>query len=302
MSPLHPLRWAKKAILIGWSYPFMVLLGFLVVAQSFLHIGYFFENQPFFVERPFPLRKDLVSSALMRVVLLGGFIAAFLVGTAARASIVFTTNALEKKQKVGFRRSFRAIRRILVPLLAIEVFLSGFILSVLAVLVFPVLLLFSAGASTTGWIFLGGAITLFLPLFGILFFLRQYGRFYIILAELSFLGALFSGYKLLQKRWADSLVSGFCFVIMRLSFSVLIGFAVMGAVLLLFYSISVSRVSATVIGVGFVMLLSWYESFIQSIWTLFFRSIAKSDDPEIKALQDEQGVVKEKVAVGLDGV
>ncbi|MFZ2299544.1 MAG: hypothetical protein WAW00_00205 [Candidatus Moraniibacteriota bacterium] len=165
-------------------------------------------------------------------------------------------------------------------------------LIVIGILAIPPLIAASYNPEALPLLVLLSLITL-VPLALILFFIKQFSLFYLLLSPLRIRGAIEVGSSLLYRRIAPSLLFG----LFSFALSVLFTFCanlVILVITVLFDKISIPLPETYAsLAIGFA-LFAWFAVFQQALWIAFFKSIAGPRDTE------EPIKEKESVPIGND--
>ncbi len=229
---------------------------------------------------------------ILAVVILAIGIILFLISLVAKAGLVKSANLIARNKKTNFKEGWRSGKKYLGKLFGLYILFFLAIAAVVTVLAIPVIYLIAA-KSYVGAVLVGLlAIAIFIPLMFVFALTRILAELYIILSNLRVRSAIETGYDLLLKNLANSII----FSLLLLAVSLVAGLVLLpvagiALVILIPTGIAFYYLSkiAFVIFLVFAILLflavvlfvsSIFQAYKMTAWTLFFREIAKVEKPE----------------------
>ena len=200
----------------------------------------------------------------------------------ALASTHQTTTAHPIKiKKISF------LKRIL-KTFVLEISFSVFLFCIALIAVLPSgLSFFLFGKTSETLIFI--SLLVFLPLFLITFFIRQFSLYYFLLSPLTFTASYERGTALFMRYRLPSFLFGLFSFFLYGVFTFSLNLAMLGGVVLLQKILpEISR--SAFFFLGSLFFLTWYAVFHQALWLHFFTSLAKPKNPLIS----EEGIAINK--------
>jgi hypothetical protein len=303
-EPISPNLFFRSARCVRFYSPLSVILGSVAALDIGCRIFYLSQNQLFpgsgFQKMGSAafllfLQKDFFETAQGKVLLLAGLTVFLALGTVVRGLLVKAADSFDERRPLRFSIGQGNIR----VLAALDIITSVFVGGLAVALLFPSILLFAGGSTLGGWVLLELGAVILLPVSVLAFFLRQYGRAYIVLSGTGLFQALENSYRLFRKHPRESLLAAYSLLLLRTGFLSLTGMLFLTAETTL--SLAGTPILSIVLFGLIPILLAWYEAFSQTAWTLFFKKIARPSDDE-KDLQKQKYMLKEDMAVGLDRI
>jgi hypothetical protein len=290
----------KRAFLITWNNKFLWIFGLFIFLGSLgsninFNAGKISETNEkiqsaiSFIQNNFAVTLATSLGILAVIVLL------FLLRLLGMAAIIKSISNLSVYGQSKIKIIFSEAREYLWRLLLLEIIISLGLFLMFLVLLGPVSYLFMLKADTLAVISSIIAALIFLPLLLLAYFLRKYAYFYIVLGNVKIKVSLELAYSLLRKNIRESLVMGCAAILAAIAFTVSVCiFLVISALLiaalgLLLYFL-LAKTSAVIIcalgcaieAIIFLLLSSWYFSFMQTAWVLFFQDISLEKQTEKK--------------------
>ncbi|MGK2848564.1 MAG: hypothetical protein ACSLEX_00600 [Minisyncoccota bacterium] len=179
--------------------------------------------------------------------------------------------------------------------LLLEITLIGIFLMIIGTLSIPFLIAISSNPDVIPILALVSILTL-LPILTVLFFLRQYALYYLLLSPLGFNAALEAGMTLFVRHSLHSLIFGFLTLLISFLFTFFLN------LIILSISALTNALSLTFIETGIIMLigwlaLSWFSLFSQALWLSFFKHIAMNNsDPLTETSTKEEYAITDQVS------
>jgi len=282
----------KNAFLITWKNKFLWFFGFLILLGS---IGSNFnfssdniasqgvKNQnlaTFVQENP---AISVISGIILFIVMLG----LFLLRIMAIAAIIKAANNIKLYQQLSTLSILKETRSYLGRLIGLEIIVGAALLAVGFVLAIPVLYLFALKAKILAYCVLVLAISIFLPLVIVGYYLIKYASLYIVLIDSKLLVSLEAAYALFSSNSKESLFMGLInvgvnvlliIVLLSLIIPLLVIFMPVGALVYALFAkaavMAVFIIAALVYVIILSLVVSWYASFLRTAWLLFFQQIA----------------------------
>lgn len=177
-----------------------------------------------------------------------------------------------------------------------------FIMMIMAV---PSIYMFSVGEKILGILLLLVALIIFIPIAIIAAFIKRYGSFYVVLGNMKTIESLESAYSIFKKNIKESLIM-WCISIALNMVTIISILITISTVVLLFapfgflanYAFAKTGLFAVVVLGGFILLIasfiifSWYSSFDQTMWVLFFQQIVLEKKEEKDVLEKFEAKVE----------
>jgi hypothetical protein len=292
----------KQAAQIIWRNKFLLWFGVLMALGSpgSFNVGNQSDwskqsdNAKNFFESHWPF--VLIIIAILLVV----GITLFLISLIGKAGLIQSVNLIAQDKKTSFRGGWREGKKYLGKLFRLFLLFFFAIMIIVLVLGLPVVFLAASG-SWLGAVLVGIlAVAIFIPLVFILALTNIFAEFYVILSDLKVWSAVEAGYNLLLKNIANSLIFG----LLLMAVNMVAGLAmlpVFGIALLVLVPSGILFYYMSKIAFGlflfFAILLflaavlaisSIFLAYKTTAWTLFFREIAKADEPETENVPAEE--------------
>jgi len=303
MKNINYLDILKQACLITWKNKFLWFFGFLIFLGSIgsdLRVndnGFIAQGEKNQYLITF-IQNNPTLSFVLGVILILIVLVLFLLRIMAFVSIVKSVNNIKLYQQLSTTSILKESGSYLGKLIWLEIIVGSALFVIGFVLAIPVLYLFALKAKILSYFALALAISIALPLIILAYYLIKYGSFYVILTNERLRVALESAYALFSKNIKDSLIMGLIIVmanialvatLLLLLLPAVIVFAPLGLIAHLLFAktaaIVVAGIAILVYLIIAVAIVSWYESFVQTCWLLFFQQIAfeKHKDKEVAA-------------------
>ena len=300
----------KQAAMIVWQNRFLLWFGVLVALGSPGSFNYSGGDNDF-GKRGEAAKQFLETHwgivLLIALVLFTIGVVLFLVSLIGKAGLIRSVIRIAQNKKTTFRHGWREGKKYLRKLFGLSLLFFAVTLVIVLILGIPVAYLIIIRSWISAALVGILAIAIFIPLLFILAITNVFAQFYIILSDLKVWSAIESGYNLLLKNIANSLIFGLLLMaVSMISMFIFIPAMVIALIILvpagvLFYSLNAITFSIFLIFaiLLFLALLLFISSIFQTYritaWTLFFREIAKTEDPEVEKVVEKE-IEKEIVA------
>jgi hypothetical protein len=228
----------------------------------------------------------LIFAAITALIIL--FFIFFILGLIGRGALIRALEKSQRGEKMNFRQGLRDGRKYFWQILAINLTIGISLLLAIIVMAIPITFMFINKAIFVGATFTLLAFIILIPLFFLAAFLKNYGYLYLLLAKLRPWAALENAYALLLNNLPASILmllviilTSFVFglVVFSVSVPVILIFMLIGGLAYLAAKIAgvivVAVIGGLVILAAFFLLRAVYETFVQTVWILFFQEIAK---------------------------
>jgi hypothetical protein len=294
----------KQAAVIVWQNRFLLWFGVLVALGSPGSFNYSGRDNDLgkngvVAKQFFETHWGIVLLVILVLFAIG--VALFLVSIIGKAGLIRSIIKITQNKKTAFRQGWREGKKYLWKLVGLSMLFFAVILVIVLVLGVPVVYLIIAHSWISAILVGILAISIFIPLLFILAITNIFSQFYIILSDLKVWSAIEAGYNLLLKNIANSLIFGLILMaVSMLSMLVIVPVVVIALIVfvpagVLFYSLNAVAFSIFLFFaiLLFLVLLLFVSSVFQTyritVWTLFFREIAKVEVPEAeKEMENEK--------------
>ena len=305
MKQVAYLEIIKQAAKITWQNKFLWIFGFFsLLGTSFSFKWTADDEKTSQVEETVTSFMQqhtgiFIGICIVLVILYIVFIILKLIGNAA---IIKSANNIAVYSQSTFSKIFSEVKKYVWSMFLLEAIVTISLLVIFFVMLIPILLLFSLKAYVPAVLALLVAIVIIIPLAVIAYFLQKYGYFYIVLGNMKTRMALESAYGIFRKNVKESLLMGLLGIVLNMAVAA-VAFACLLAMaiaivpfgFLAYWVFSKTGVIAVVIIAGVIILgilavaLSWYASFVQTFWVLFFQQISleKKEKKTIEELEAE---------------
>ncbi len=242
------------------------------------------------------------------VIFLTFFLITTVLKTISQGGIIKLLDKIRKKEKASFADGWREGKKYFWKILTIDILAALFIVGVLFVCGIPIVYLFSIKSYFLG--FFSVILVLFIVIFLIIlvFFLTKYGYFYVVLSNLSVRQALESAYQIFLKNLRESVVMGIVLMFIRFMFELLLIILFFCAFTIVFSGLSVyllalnkivlmvaTGIAAIVFFALVLFFSSFFHSFQQVAWFLFFHKIAAVKNEDFLSAEKEAIEAREKI-------
>jgi len=299
MPKVSYLEIFKDALKLAWGNKYLWWFGFFIaLSEVLLSFEYSFEEEDYDPIKYQSLLDaySLTSSAFILISLAVFSVITFIllaIDAFGRGALIHSLNETSENRPANFKLGSQAGRKNFWKILSISILIGTFNLLSLIILFAPVVFLFFTKSYIIGTLLGIIAAIIIIPLFFITAFLKIFGYLYVVAGKTSVWGSLENSYNLLLKNLKATftilllllvlnMILLFSFLIILIPFVVI--FLLIGGILFLFLEKIGIIITASVAGLLFFALIlaikSIYNVFIQTIWLLFFRSIAKPEAPE----------------------
>lgn len=303
----------RKNRYLWWLGFFMAFSGGSIWMFNFSSSG---ENNPQDLEKVWNFisaNLNWIIPLIIFLILL--FIFLMILGTFARAGIIKATEKIEKKEIFGFKEAMIEGKKYFWKFFFLGAILSVVLFLILAVMAVPIILLFIAKSYVIGGILTFIAILIFIPLAVIFAFIKIYGQIYLILGKISLKASIENAYRLFLKNILKSLIMALIFIplsilmsfaVLSLAIMLVIIFGIPGVLLFLVLKTTGIIIAAGLAALAFIFLVlvisSFFQSFSQIIWVLFFKEIAAPKVEEVLKEIAEEEVLAQKTPEPAGGI
>lgn len=313
MSKINYLDIIKKAAAITWKNKNLWWFGFLTsLTSAGSSFNYFTGNGKDFAGGKITEEKimSFISEHIALAVLCVSFI---ILGIIGRGALIRAISKTLKNEPVDFKSGMREGKKYFWKILGIGFLSASFIFLAVIILITPIVFLFMDKAYISGVLLSLLAVAILIVFIILAAFIRVYGYIYAALGELKIWPSIENAYNLLRKNLGVSIIMGLIFILLGiiLGLSLIMLLVPIMAALVVFgsflYLVLKGVGVAVAIGIGAIIVLaitlfvlSIYETFAQTIWILFFYEIAKPKVEE--AVTVAEAVSEIKVAPAPDPV
>ena len=265
-------------VMLSDSFRFSRTRGLLLfgipIALSLAAEGYFIESEQAITLQAL---QDLVSrhpydTAIFLVV-------SYIFSLIGKSGLICSLDLLTKKDSP--KKIFPPLSILLRSLfrgMALDFFIVLFFLVIMCILSLPFLI-----ASDMFETVPDSLITLFIiviiPILIVAMFVRQFSFFYFLLSPVRLRAAFETSMDLLLRHRRICFMFGILLLIIALLFTFSFNLVMLGIVML-FQKLAPEVPQAALLFIGILALFTWYETFKQTLWFLFFRSLALPKAPE----------------------
>lgn len=293
----------KNAFLITWKNKFLWFFGFLILLASISFNFNANSDSVFRQQESLQKSADFIQSnptlfTALALVLFFVLIAIFLLRIMAVAGIIKSVSDIGLYSQLSVFAILREAKKYLWRLLAVEFFVGVLLVAVALVLAAPILYLFVLKANLLAYCIMVAAFAIILPLAILACYLHRYAVYYIVLANENLKVSLESAYNIFTKNIKESLMMGLVSIGMNLALIIVvfllymlsaIVFVPFGVIAYLLFAKTGLMVLLMIVMpfliVATGLMLSWYESFLQTAWFLFFQQLAFEKNKEKKIVE-----------------
>lgn len=239
----------------------------------------------------------LIGASILLVI----FIIFIILSLIGRGALIASIEKNIKGETSDFHSGMRDGKNNFGKIFLIALALGLFLFLTILILSLPVIFLFLSHDYLIGFFMAILAFFIALPIFILTAYLKIYGYIYVVLGKLNFWPAIENSYTLFRKNLASSILMGLLFFVIHIILSltmlmifipIAIVFLAIGFVLF-FIAGKIGIVIAVVVGLlslfaACLVVLSFYETFAQVVWILFFHQIAKPKVEEIIAEPEKE--------------
>lgn len=304
MKPIKYFELLKQGLIITWKNKVLWIFGFFSLLGTSFNFKWTADDKNNnageavvnFMQQHLGI---FIGICIALVALCIIFVILKLIGNAA---IIKSANNIAVYSQSTFSKIFSEAKKYVWPM-----FLLGFIVTISLAAIFfvmlvPILFLFLLKAYVLAVLILLVAIIIIIPLAIIAYFLQRYGYYYVVLGNMKTRMALESAYGIFRKNVRESLLMcligiGLNMLVAMAAFACLLIIAIVAApfgflaywIFLKAGAIAVVIIAGVIALVILVALLSWYASFMQTFWVLFFQQISleKKEKKTIEELEAE---------------
>jgi len=216
-----------------------------------------------------------------------------IVRVVSQAGLITEANNIEK-EKGSFWKGFGKGKTYFWKIFLVDILLGFLMVGIILIMIIPILFLFYLGSILSGIISIILAIFIIIPLSVLVFFLKRYAHFYIILSQLKIFSSIESAYFLFKKNiWSSIIMSllfipiGFILALMLIFSALMIGLAFLIIGFVLYFTLGLLGTTIAII-LGAValfaamfLIFSAYKVFAEISWLLFFKEIATPKEEEL---------------------
>lgn len=321
MLKINYLNILKKAGSVTWKNKRLWWFGFLAsLAGAGSSFNYFTGNGKDFAggkiteEKIMSLVSDHIALVVGAGIALAALCVSFLIlGIIGRGALIKAIAKTLKNEPVDFKSGMREGKKYFWKILGIGFLSAIFIFLAVIILVTPIVFLFMDKAYISGVLLSLLAVAILIVFIILAAFIRVYGYIYAALGELKIWPSIENAYNLLRKNLSVSIIMGLIFILLGIILGlslIMLLVPIMAALVVLgsfLYLILKAVGIAIAIGLGAIIVLaitlfvrSVYETFAQTVWILFFYEIAKPKVEE--AVTVAEAVSEIKVAPAPDPV
>jgi hypothetical protein len=293
----------KQAAVIVWYNRFLLWFGVLVALGSPGSFNYSGGENSFGKsgEAAKQFFENHWGVALLVALVFFAIVASlFLVSLIGKAGLIKSVSGIIQNKKTTFQQGWREGKKYLGKLFSLSLLFFAVTLIIALVLGIPVVYLIVnhswISAALVGIL----AISIFIPMLFILAITNVFAQFYIILSDLKIWSAIEAGYNLLLKNISNSLIFGLLLMAVgMISMFIFIPVVIIALIILVPAGVLFYSLNAVTFGIFlffaillFLALLLFVSSIFQTyritVWTLFFREIAKVETPETEKIPEAQ--------------
>lgn len=299
MPPINHIKILKDAWNITWKNKFLWWFGLLIALGSpgmnfnfnpggdeNINDSMFQKASDFIIQNIHWVITGIIFFAIILIILT-------IIGIIARAGLIKSIDSICKNKTANFKQGMREGKKYLGKLFLLGLSIFFLVFTSMILLSLPVIFL-AVNKAYAFAIFLGIlAFLILIPAIALATFLYIFGSLYTVLADLKLWNALEKSYELLRKNLLSSIIMYLLFIPINLALFIagataLILIAVIFILIGLAMYAIFSKIGAIVTGIGglFIFLViamavkSVFETFVQSVWYLFFLEIAKPKTEE----------------------
>jgi len=297
----------KQAFKLTWKNRYLWWFGLFIALSGILtSFNYSFEGdqnnqlmrqnaQNFLLSHP----ALIIAGLIVFIVIIALFI---IIGILGRGALIGSLGEITADKTANFKIGMRFGRKYFWKIFFINLLLGIFTGALMMILATPIIFLFYAKSFVIGTLLGIIALLIFVPILFLTAFLRIFGYLYIVLGKLPLWLSLENAYNLLTKNIKSAII--FCLLFIPITillgfFAILllipvgIVFLIIGLIMFFLFR-EVGAVIILTIAIAFAAILflaikSVYEVFAQAVWLLYFREIAKPEEPE-KIAEEEKEV------------
>jgi hypothetical protein len=225
----------------------------------------------------------------------------------SQAGIIRSLDQVSRGEATNFASGFAQGKVYFWKIFFIDITISFLLLLLIIVFLVPVIFLFTNKAIVLGILIALMAVAIFIPVAVMAGYMRRYSYYYIVLANLDVREALENSYLVFRRNIIPSIILSLIFIPISIIFflaiisaAIIIGasFFILGLIAhFIFSAVAVYIIIgiAILIFVAVVILFrSVFETFVQTVWYLFFKQIASEKIAE--TVLEEKAIVEEKVS------
>ncbi len=313
MSKINYLDIIKKAAAVTWKNKNLWWFGFLAslagAGSSFNYStgnGENFTGGKITEEKVMSFVSDHIALVVGAGVALAVILILFLIlGIIGRGALIKAVSKALKNEPVDFKSGMREGKKYFWKICGIGFLSAIFIFLAAVILITPIVFLFMDKAYISGVLLSLLAVAILVVFIILAAFIRVYGYIYAALGELKIWPSIENAYALLRKNLSVSVIMGLIFIlfgiILGLSLIMLLvpiiaALVVLGSFL---YLILKAVGVAIAVGLGAIIVLAItlfvravYETFAQTVWILFFHEIARPKVEEAVTVAEAVSEIK----------
>lgn len=246
---------------------------------------------------------DYASSHQQLVVMIGvlifliwlGFL---VVGFIGRGSLIKSVQKKLDGQESNFKTGIQDGKKYFWKIVSIGLLTAIFTMAAMFIFIIPIIFLFNSKSLVLGSIVFFTGVIVLIPVLFLISFSQTFGFLYAVMAELSVWDSLEKGYYLVLKNIRVSILMALLLLLINIVFAILfltaviflvIPFLIIGSLLFLIFKMTGVVFVACLAGIIFLILAlltgSILKVFVQTIWVLFFKEIAKTEEKEIISVE-----------------
>jgi hypothetical protein len=312
MKNLNYLAIIKKAWDISWSNRYLWWFG-LIITLSGAGSSFNYNSKNSQTFSPMAEHWWNFASAHLAIVIAAAtivfaiFVILFVLEIIARAGLISAIHEISHQKSLGFKAGMKEGITCFWKILGLKIVVGLSLLFTILIIALPIVFLFISHAVWAGIILTLIALAILIPLLILGFFIGNYGTLYIVMGKISIRPAIENAYALFIKNLANSLIMwlifiplGIIFVLVIIALLILLAiiFVVIGAILYFILHVAGIIIAATlgilIFAIIALLASSFYQTFVQSVWIIFFQEIAS---PKIAETAEETVVETKPVAV-----
>ena len=268
----------RTAWRISLSHPSFYLWGGLM-ACAFLGSNLLIKTVPISLsDSPSPPMEELPLLALLSLFFLYVFF--LLLHLFGKTGLILSLDTHRKKTDSSPSRklSFIFLWKNFFRVLLLEMIAFAFVIGVTLILFIPLLVSSRYNPDIVSPLSIF-SITALVPIYIVIFFVREYSLFYLLLSRLPLRQSFETGSSLFSRFTPRSLFFGSYALLVLVGFTFFLNLAMLNTVVLLEKTGFAAFAQPTSFAVGFI-LLAWFAVLYQALWYLFFIDLAAPKEPE----------------------
>jgi hypothetical protein len=240
----------------------------------------------FYFEEFFRILSERVSGNGIWIFFSLWFIFLFVVKTFGESNLIVALSSVAGKTGLpNYPNAARAMGQNFFRALLVEGIALFLILAIIGVLSLPLWIAYTRNPQVMDLLIVLILLT-FIPIIVMIFFIRQYALFYLLLSPLSLRRAIETAGALFSSFFFPSLLFGMFFGVLFILFTFCWKLVTLGIVALVHWTTMPLREGIISLAVSFVFFV-WFAIFQQALWLAFFKSIAGASDTK-KAVAEKE--------------